>query len=182
LSLVYAGVQLAFISFMVAYLTEEAAWPIVTAGLGLATYQVAGVAARVGWGWLADRFGGPRLMLAAMGFIMAVAAVLTGMFTPDWPVIAVLAVCAVAGGTASGFTGLAYAEYARIAGPGRTAEATGAGAFMMFFGCMALPATFSLIVRFTGSYALAYDFLAALAAMSGTVMLLPLRAAERRLP
>ena len=72
-------------------------------------------------------------MLAIQGVVMAGAALLAGHFAPGWPVWAILAVAAVAGATASGYTGLAYAEYARLGGAQRT-EATGLGSAAMFSG------------------------------------------------
>ena len=177
ISFVYSGVQLCFMAFMVVYLTGRVGLDIVWAGRALAVYQIAGVLARILWGWLADRFLSANVLLGALGLAAALAALLTGAFGPDWPVAPILAVCALAGATASGFTGVAYAEYTRVAGPGRTADATGAGAFAMFFGVMTLPPLFGAVVGLTGSYAAAFDAAALLSAASGLLLLLPRRRA-----
>jgi hypothetical protein len=103
---------------------------------------------------------------------MAAAAVVAGFFGPDWPLPAILAVCAVAGATASGFTGLAYAEYARIGGPSRAAEVTSVGAFSMFLGVMVMPSLFSVVIGATGSYAAAFNAVAVLAVLCGMALLL----------
>lgn len=172
ISFVYSGAQLCFMAFMVVYLTGRVGLDIVWAGRALAVYQVSGVLSRVLWGWLADRWVPPKLLLGGLGLLAALAAVLTAAFAPGWPVAAILAVCVLAGATASGFTGVAYAEYARLAGPGRTADATGAGAFAMFFGVMLLPSLFSLAIALTGSYATAFEAVAVASGASGLLLLL----------
>lgn len=176
-SFVYSGAQLCFGAFMVVYLTEQAGFPLVAAGLGLAVYQVAAVSSRIVFGWIADRWVSPRVLLGVQGVVMAAAAVVTGFFGEHWPLWSVLAVCAVAGATASGFTGLAYAEYARIGGPARAAEVTSVGAFSMFLGVMVMPSLFSLVIGVTGSYAAAFDAVAVVAVLCGAALLLPRSAA-----
>ena len=85
---------------------------------------------------------------------MCGAALLAARFGPEWPGWLVILVCAFAGATASGFTGIAYGEYARLGGDRRT-EATGLGAASMFGGVMVLPALMSLAVTASGSYLVA---------------------------
>jgi MFS family permease len=169
-SFVYSGLQLCFIAFMTVHLTSRAGFDLVAAGQGLAVYQVSGVVTRPIWGWLADRFVPARVLLALQGVIMCVAAILAGRFAPDWPPPLVLAVCAVAGATASGFTGIAYAEWARLGGAQRT-EATGLGAGIMFTGVLVMPSAFSVAIAATGDYAWPYAVAGVLAAVSGLLLL-----------
>lgn len=171
-SFVYSGAQLCFGAFMVVYLTDRAGFPLVAAGLALAVYQVAAVTARIVLGWVADRWMSPRVLLGGQGVIMAATAVVTGFFSAEWPLAGVLGVCAVAGATASGFTGLAYAEYARIGGAARAAEVTSVGTFSMFLGVMVMPSLFSVVVGATGSYAAAFDAVAVAGLLCGTALLL----------
>jgi len=133
----------------------------VRAGVALALYQVAGSASRPVWGWVADRFLAPGRLLALLGVAMAVAALLTGKFGPDWPWGAVLAIAVFGGLTASGFTGVAYAEYARLGGARRT-EATGLGTAVMFSGVMLVPFAFGAAVTALGAWFLPYAGLAAI--------------------
>jgi hypothetical protein len=81
----------------------------------------------------------------------------------------VLVVCAVAGATASGFTGLAYAEWARLGGAQRT-EATGLGSGIMFAGVMLMPSIFSVTVTSFDDYGIAYGCIGILAALSGLLL------------
>ena len=185
-SFVYSGLQLCFISFMTVHLTSRAGFDLIAAGRALAVYQLAGVVSRPIWGWLADHFCAARALLAAQGVIMCMAAFFAGRFAPEWQPPLVLLVCAVAGATASGFTGIAYAEWARLGGARRT-EATGLGAGMMFAGVMVMPLAFSMAITASGAYAAAYAGAGLLAAISGLLLLgggatAPLSAAAAQTP
>lgn len=168
-SFVYSGIQLCFIAFMTVHLTRSAGFDLLGAGRALAVYQICGGLSRPLWGWVADRFLSPGRMLGLLGGLMAVASVASGAFGPDWPGWLVLVVCAAAGATASGYTGLAFAEYARLGGTRRT-EATGLGAAMMFSGVMLIPAAMGFTLTATGNYMLCFSVLAVLAAISGVVV------------
>jgi hypothetical protein len=100
---------------------------------------------------------------------MCGAALLAARFGPAWPGWLIILVCSCAGATASGFTGIAYGEYARLGGERRT-EATGLGAASMFGGVMVLPALMSLAVTASGSYLFAYSAIGALALVSGLLL------------
>jgi len=173
---IYSGIQLCFIAFMAVHLTSMAGLDLIRAGQGLAAYQIAGAVSRPIWGWLADNVIAARWLLVLQGFVMAGAAVAAGQFGPDWPYPLILLVCAVGGATASGFTGIAYAEFARLGGERRT-EATGLGAAAMFAGVMVLPSAFGVVLSLGGGYALAYDAVAVLAVASA--LLLTLARAEK---
>lgn len=169
-SFVYTGLQLCFIAFMTVHLTSKAGFDLIRAGQALAAYQIAGGVSRPIWGWLADNVMPARRLLALQGFIMCATAVLAGQFSAAWSPLLVLAICVVAGATASGFTGIAYAEWARLGGSRRT-EATGVGTSLMFAGVMLLPSAFSVAVTALGDYAVAYAVVGGLAALSGLLLL-----------
>jgi len=171
-SFVYSGVQLCFVAFLTVHLTVHADFGVVAAGQALALYQVSGVVSRPIWGWFADRFVPAHAILTFQGFAMAAAVVAAGQFSAAWPMAWVLTVCAIAGATASGYTGLAYAEYARRAGERRT-EATGLGAAAMFAGVLVIPSLASVVVLATGGYALAYGAVGLAAALAAITMALP---------
>ena len=76
----------------------------------------------------------------------------------------------MAGASASGFTGLAYAEWARLGGAQRT-EATGLGSGLMFAGVLLLPSLFSVTVTTFDDYGVSYGFVGGLAALAGLLLL-----------
>lgn len=168
-SFVYAGLQICFIAFMTTQLTTVVGLDLISAGQTLAVYQLSGVIARPIWGWLADHVLAARWLLALQGAIMCAAAVLAGRFGPDWSLLAILPVCIAAGATASGYTGIAYAEYARIGGARRT-EATGLGSAFMFAGVMVLPTAMSAAVTLLGSYTHIYTIIGGLALLAGLLL------------
>lgn len=169
---VYSGLQLCFIVFMTTQLTTVVGFNLVLAGQALAAYQLSGVISRPIWGWLADHVLAARWLLALQGAIMCGTAFLAGRFAPGWPPYLIFLVCIVAGATASGFTGIAYAEYARLGGARRT-EATGVGSAFMFAGVMALPSATSAALTLLGSYTLAYSCIGVLALAAGLMQALP---------
>ncbi|MDN3986776.1 MFS transporter [Zwartia vadi] len=169
-SFVYSGLQLCFIAFLTVHLTSKTGFNLVQAGWALAVYQLAAVVSRPIWGWLADKWLSAKLLLAWQGFIMGAAALLSGQFTESWSPAPVLMLCAVAGATASGFTGLAYAEWARLGGAQRT-EATGLGSGLMFAGVLLLPSLFSVAVTYFDDFSLPYAIVGGLAALSGWLLL-----------
>ena len=169
-SFVYSGLQLCFIAFITVHLTSKTGFNLVQAGWALAVYQLAAVVSRPSWGWLADKWFTAHMLLAWQGFIMGVAAVLTGQFGMNWAPWLVLSLCAIAGASASGFTGLAYAEWARLGGAQRT-EATGLGSGLMFTGVLLLPSLFSVIVTAFDDYSVPYAFVGGLAVLSGFLLL-----------
>jgi len=178
-SFFYSGTQLCFIAFMTTHLTTVVGFDLITAGRALALYQITGAVTRPIWGWIADRWLTPSHTLAVHGFGMAAAAVAAGAFGPGWSHTAVLTVAAIAGSTAGGYTGVAYAEYAHLGGPRRT-EATGLGTAVMFAGVLLIPSSFGVAVAASGGYALAYSTLAVLAL--GSAVLLCLGSWRRQSP
>jgi MFS family permease len=168
-SFFYSGTQLSFIAFMTTHLTTVVGFDLITAGRALALYQITGAVTRPIWGWIADRRLTPGHTLAVHGFGMAAAAVAAGAFGPDWSHAAVLTVAAIAGSTAGGYTGVAYAEYAHLGGARRT-EATGLGTAVMFAGVLLIPSSFGVAVAVSGGYVLAYSTLAVLALGSAVLL------------
>jgi MFS family permease len=168
-SFIYGGIQLCFIAFLTVHLTSKTDFDLVQAGWALAIYQLAAVISRPIWGWLADKWISAQMLLAWQGFIMGGTAFLTGQFGMDWAPWLILSLCAVAGTTASGFTGLAYAEWARLGGAQRT-EATGLGSGLMFAGVLILPSLFSVAVTYFDDFGVPYGVVGLLAVLSGWLL------------
>jgi MFS family permease len=164
-SFVYSGTQLCFVAFMTVQLTGVVRVGLVQAGFALALYQIAGSVSRPIWGWIADRYLSPAGLLAGLGFGMALAALAAGRLGPGWPWAAVLALAVIVGVTAAGYTGLVYAECARLGGVHGT-EATGLGTAMAFAGVTVFPPAFGGAVSALGGYAVPYDALAVAAALA----------------
>ncbi len=166
---VYSGLSLCFVSFMTVHLTSAVGLDLIRAGQLLAVYQIAGSVSRPIWGWIADRFLSPMRLLAVQGLGMAVAAVLCGRFGPDWSGAGLFAAVLLAGVTAGGYTGLAYAEYATLGGARRT-EATGLGTAILFAGVLLIPPLFGASVTLLGGYEATWRAMAVLALGGGVLL------------
>ena len=75
------------------------------------------------------------------------------------------------GGTAIGWNGVFLAEVARIAGPAKAGQLTGATAVFTFAGPMLGPSLFSLILLLTSSYAAAFCTMGVFTAIGGALLL-----------
>lgn len=169
-SFIYSGMQMCVSSFIVAYLAEEIGASLVAAGIGLTVANVAGVAARIAWGAVADRWLSPRITLALIGALTAALACVVALFSNAWPLAAMLAVLAALGATAIGWNGVYLAEVARIAPPGQIGLATGGCLFFTFVGVVVSPSLFGWLARASGSYAT--SFLAAALVCASVALLL----------
>lgn len=166
---IFSGLQLCFVAFMTVHLTTVVKFDLIRAGQMLATYQLAGSISRPIWGWVADRYLTPMRTLGVHGVGMAGAAVLAGQFGANWSAGEIFAVVLLAGCTAGGYTGVAYAVYAALGGARRT-EATGLGTALMFSGGLLIPPLFGASTLLFG-YATTYRAIGALALAGGALML-----------
>lgn len=168
-SLAFSAIQLCFSAFVVTFLTERVGLPLVTAGAVMAAAQAAGIVGRIVWGWVADRFMAPRLLLLLLGLAMAAAGAATGLITAAWPLAGIAAITAVLGASALGWNGVYLAEVARLAPPGAAGTATGGALSLTFLGVVIGPPLFSAVVQASGSYRPAFfaaAFCAAAAALA----------------
>jgi MFS family permease len=140
------------LSFLVVYLTEEMGSSLVAAGLALTVANVGGIIGRIIWGFAADRFVRPKILLGALGIATGACAYLTAAFGAGWPVPALLVVCALFGATAIGWNGVQLSQIARLAPHGHAGAVTGASGFVTFAGVVIGPPIFALLAAITGSY------------------------------
>ena len=167
----FAGLQLCFYTYLVAYLTESLAYTLVAAGLALSVANIGGVAGRIFWGWLADRTRCAGMLLGALGIGMTVASLATAAFGQGWPYAAVLAVCALFGITAVGWNGVQIAETARLSPPGTAGVVGGGTTFITFTGIIVMPALFALAHEMTDSWRIPFALFCLPALVMGVTLL-----------
>jgi MFS family permease len=172
-SLVYSAMQVVLTSFLVAYLTETLHWSLVSAGFALTAATLGGVAGRVGWGYVADRFVKPRRVLMTIGWLSAVFAVAMAFATPEWPPWLIVPLALLFGATAIGWNGVQLSEVARLAEPGMAGKVTGATSFVTFAGVVVGPPFFALLSSLTGSYRTGFATFAASSAVAALALLRP---------
>lgn len=167
-SVFYAAMQLVLSSFLVVYLTSAAHLDLVVAGALLSASQLAGVAGRLGWGYVADRVASPRLLLLGIALLMAVAAALMSMFTTAWPVGAIAAVVILLGATASGWNGVFLAEIIRDVRPAEVGLATAGSMMFAYTGTVLGPSMFAGLASAVG-FPKAYLVMGAAVLLGGIV-------------
>jgi len=152
LSFFYAAMQVSLTSYLVVYLTEALGSPLVAAGFALTVATIGGVAGRILWGVIADRYLRPRIVLGIIGIATGACAFATALYPAGASWGGLLVLCGVFGATAIGWNGVQLAELARNAPPGQAASVTGGSGFITFGGVMLGPPLFGLLASVTGNY------------------------------
>jgi len=154
LSVSFAICQGCLFSFTVTWLVEKRGFDLVLAGSVFAAMQFAGVVARILLGWVADRTGNALANLVAQGFVAGGAILALALLPADagfWPLALI---CVLTGFFGASWNGISLAEVARLAPPGKVADATAASTIFVFLGYVAGPSIFATLVSLTGSWTL----------------------------
>ena len=152
----YGAMQLSLFAFLVTYLVEHVGTDLVTAGLLFSVMQGAGFVARIGWGWVSDRWISARPLLAVLGAGTIASTVAAMGFSDAWPLAGLAAASAALGLTAVGWNGVYLAEVSRAVPMDKVGLATGGVLMFTFVGVVLGPSTFGAVVAATGSYASAF--------------------------
>jgi MFS family permease len=163
----YAGLQMCFTAYIVAYLTHDFSWSLAAAGIALACGNFGGVAGRIGWGMVADRTRAPRTVLGLLGVAMTLAMFGLASLGQSWPTAVVIVICLAFGLTGISWNGVQIAETARLSPPGLAGVVSGAGTFITFLGIILMPPLFALVHDATDSYRIPFALFALPALMSG---------------
>lgn len=163
-----------------AFLVGHGGLTLIVAGQVFAAMQMAGVAARIGFGWLTDHVLPARRLLVVIGVGMGVAGAVVGQLGPDWPIEGVFAMAIMLGIVVGGWPGIYLAEIVRVVPPDQVSTATGGTVAFSFAGVVVGPALFSVVIAVSGSYALAFALFGLNAAVIAVGLWLLARRAEAR--
>lgn len=155
-SFLFSMTQVSLTTYMVTFLHEDLSLGLITAGFILAVAQMAGVAGRLLWGYISDRYLGAIRMLSCLALLIVLCALTTPFLKHANAQWAILIVLSVFGSCAIGWNGVYLAEVARQAPAGQAGVATGGTLAMTFLGVVIGPPLFGLIAGTTGSYGLAF--------------------------
>ncbi|MFW7342089.1 MFS transporter [Pollutimonas sp. H1-120] len=155
-SFMFSITQLSLITYMVTFLHDDLGMGLIVAGFTLAVAQAAGVAGRLLWGYLSDRYLGPIAMLGLLAVLIAICSLATPFLQYFDSQALTLIVLSLFGSSAVGWNGVYLAEVARQAPPGQASIATGGTLSMTFLGIVIGPPIFGLIASAFGSYGLAF--------------------------
>jgi MFS family permease len=172
-SFVLSGMQIAFTSYLVTFLTQELALTALVAGSLLGLSQTGGVIGRVVWGYLSDRLVHPLHMLALVCTGVAAAALATSSLAVlDYvpPPLVLAALMFFFGASVSGWNGVYLAEVARQAPPGAAGKATSGTLAVTFMGVIVGTPLFGLIATSRGGFSAAFGVHALLALVLAGVL------------
>jgi predicted MFS family arabinose efflux permease len=175
-TLIFAGVQTVFLSFLVLYLRDVVELPLVVAAKYLVAAQASGVAGRVLFGLLSDRiFGGQRrIVLAIAGLGSIACAVLLAGIAPGTGPALLVPLAAGVGFFGVGWNGVQHTLMAELAGPRAAGTAVGLGLAISSLGVTVCPPVFGLLVERVGGYGFAWGTLAA-GMVAALLLLIPVR-------
>lgn len=151
----FNGLQTVFTAYFVIALTELG-YSLTEAGAMFSVAMVVAVPGRILWGWLGSTLVAPRVMMGALALGMAASTLVTGFFTPSWPVLLVGLVASCLSGTAMSWHGVLLAEAARLAPEGMRGAATGGVLSFGQTGALLMPLAYALLLRTTGSHGLGF--------------------------
>jgi len=162
------AVEFSVAAYFVLYLQEFLLFTVVIAGLFLALLQSGGAFGKPVSGFISDRlFSGRRktiyFLLCGIAGVVCLVWSFLGQGSSSW-LVGILAV--IAGFSAIGWAGVHLTMVGEIAGKELAGEAVGTSTVFLMVGSIVGPPVFGYIIDTTGSYAMAWQFLAVLGIIS----------------
>jgi len=175
-------VEFSVIAHFVLYIEETLLLTIVTAGFFLAILESGGAFGKPISGLISDRlFHGSRkgvyILMCSLAFAICLTFTFLQQGTPSWIMIPL---CLILGFVGIGWGGLHLTFVGEFAGKELAGTVTGTSSVFLMVGNMVGPPAFGYIVDATGSYQMAWMFLAIMAILA-VVLLLFVREANRRI-
>lgn len=167
IAMMLVAAQMGLVSYLALYFSEvvllhllpDQGVRLMAAGGFLALVQAGGIAGRVAWGMLSDRLGRRMLVMAAIGVLSALLALVVAYLSPGLPLWLLGMVVFAYGSVALGWNGLYQASAVEAAGKKHSAMGVGFTMTLTQVGVVGGPPLFGFIVDLTGSYQPAWLFL-----------------------
>ncbi len=189
IALLFVIAQQSLIMYLALYYKEVVLVPlipdertrIVAAGGYLALCQTGGVFGRVFWGMVSDRLFHSRRaeVLALIGILSTLVMVIVANLDPSHPIWLLTAVPLAAGVSSVGWNGVYHALVTETVGRRYAATGVGFSLTMIETGTTVGPPIFGLVVDLTGTYRIAWLFLAVLC-VAGSLVAVTLARRMRR--
>jgi predicted MFS family arabinose efflux permease len=174
--------QMALITYVPLFLRDSVGFTPYWASQALAVAQGGAMIGRVGWGVASDKiFGGRRkIVLIIIGLLSVVLIASLSVMTGETPIYLLLLVVFFAGCCIIGYQGVSYTLISELAGTTRTGAAMGLMITINAAAATLGTPLFGYIVDRTGSYAVAWQALAAAIAMGCVGLMLFHKETRRR--
>ncbi len=175
-------VEFAAIAYFVLYLKEVLLFAVVAAGFVLAIVEAGGAFSKPISGLMSDRlFHGGRKSSLILMYCLALAACIMFAFLPQGSALwLIILISLIFGFVAIGWGGLYLTLVGELAGRELAGTVTGMTSAILMISNIAGPPIFGYIVDTTGSYRVAWLFLAILAAVAAALLLF-VREEKRRI-
>jgi sugar phosphate permease len=176
-----AVVEFSVLAYFVLYLQEILAFTVVTAGLFLALLQTGGAFGKPISGLLSDRIfsGRRRPVYILLCIISGVICVVWAYLSPSGPLWIIGILCVILGLSGISWAGIHHTLIGEIAGKELAGAVTGASTVFLLIGSIFGPPIFGYIFDLSGSYQMAWQFLAIVAVVA-VVFLLFVREEKRK--
>lgn len=160
---IYLIGQMALITYIPLYLKDAMDYSPYWASQALALTQGGAMVGRIGWGVVSDRlFGGRRkIVLILIGAVSVIWFIALSYMDRDSSSVVLMSVLFLAGVSIVGYQGVSYALIGEISGKTKTGAGLGMMITINAAGATIGTPIFGYIVDRTGSYAPAWQFLAA---------------------
>jgi MFS family permease len=176
----FSVVQACLGAFIATYVITQHGASLAEAGRLVATMQGASMVGRIVLGWVSDRIAGKAFLVLIVQAVASALAVFLLVTVADHGTWALYGCVAAAGVTAFGWNRVHMAELARVAPPRLVGDVTSAANLFGFLGSVCGPLFFTLVVNWSGTYALAFGLVAGQLVVFGLVTLAILRRAGKR--
>ena len=175
---VMAGVQLSVVGYLTVFLVDDQGFTPTNAGFALGAMLAAGVAGRLVWGAVSDRYFRSHatvLAMAGLGSAVGLFLLLIGTIPTLWASIVVIGFCGV------GWNGVYLALVADRATLGTLGRATGSALLFIYAGVVLLPPLFGAIHEVLGSWPGTWAIAVAMVLVATLAMVLAPRRISPRL-
>ncbi|MBT3787077.1 MAG: MFS transporter [Alphaproteobacteria bacterium] len=152
----FGGMQAIFAGFFVLFLIDDLDYSAVEAGSVFATSSFMAVWARILWGWLSGRFIQPGWILACIGLVGGLSALLMTTVTTSSSVAWLTTIAILYNITVVSWHGLLLAETARLAPEGKVGVVTGGMLAFVSSAMLLYPAIYGGLLAMTGSYTIGF--------------------------
>ncbi|MGY9057046.1 MAG: MFS transporter [Alphaproteobacteria bacterium] len=169
----FGGLQALFSGFFVLFLIDGLGYSEIEAGTAFAISSFTAIWARIMWGWLAGGYVSPRYLLAAIGLIAGIAAIIVARFDVSWGLFEITLVAIVFNISAISWHGLLLAETARLAPKENVGGVTGGVLAFTSIAMMIYPAVYGAIFASTGSYSIGFLLAAVPSFLAFLIFILP---------
>lgn len=169
----FGGLQSLFAGFFILYLIDGLEYSETQAGSAYAIASFSAIFARIGWGLLAAGKMTPRHVMACIGLIGGVSALLLARFDVNWTLWEITAIAMVYNMTAISWHGVLLAETARLAPADRVGGITGGVLAFTSIAMMCYPAMYGVLLSALDSYKIGFVLAAIPSFMAFIVFMRP---------